>query len=370
MIKQLRLSLLLPAVLLAAACQQNEASPAPVQAVHVATISATPATGYAARSSYTGRVEARLDSRLGFEIGGLLADVAVDEGDTVSQGAKLARLDSARLEARRAEAAAALEQVNADLALAEATFKRTEEAFDYQGVSQQQLDESRQQLASLEAAQAVATARLASIDVDIDKATLRAPFDGVVVARAADPGAVMAPGESLIALQSSAALEARIGVSPTALPGLATGERYALSVNDRPLEAELKTIVPRRDEATRTVDVIFTVDAGSQGVRPGDLARLDLETFVDTAGYWVPVGALIEGPRGLWQSLVAEERGDGHVLVKHTLEVLHANEQQVYVRGTLAPGDLLVSEGTHRVVAGQTVVVDSTSRLAQADGDD
>ena len=58
------------------------------------------------------------------------------------------------------------------------------------------------------------------------------------------------------------------------------------------------------------------------------------------------------------------------MLVKHTLEVLHADESRAYVRGTLAPGDLLVSEGTHRVVAGQRVDVGGESRLATAAGSD
>ena len=80
----------------------------------------------------------------------------------------------------------------------------------------------------------------------------------------------------------------------------------------------------------------------------------------------MPVAALTEGPRGLWQSLVAEASGQQHILGKRTLEVLYADEDRAYVRGTLLPGDLLVSEGTHRVVAGQVVTVGDSARLASA----
>ena len=370
MIKQLRLLALILTAFSLAACGEDQPSAAPAQAVRVATVPATVDTGYQAESSYTGRVEARLDSQLGFEIGGLLADVAVDEGSVVSKGAALARLDTARLDAQRAEARAAVDQVRAELDLATATLARTEEAFAYKGVSQQALDESRQQVAALEAAAGVAAARLDRIEVDIAKATLRAPFAGTVVRRVSDPGAVMGPGQTLIALQSTEQPEARIGVSPDAAQALVVGEAYTLGINDRPVEARLKTILPRRDEATRTLDVIFTLDDSASGVRPGDLARLDIERYVSMPGYWVPVSALIEGPRGLWQSLVAEAADDGYVLVKHTLEILHADERRAYVRGTLESGDLLVSEGTHRVVAGQRVELGSDSRLATAAGAD
>ena len=186
-----------------------------------------------------------------------------------------------------------------------------------------------------------------------------------------DPGAVVAAGQALFALQSTEAPEARIGVSPEASASLVAGETYTLRVDDRPVAATLRTVVPRRDEQTRTLDAIFDVDAAAPGVHPGDLARLDVERFVAAPGFWVPVAALTEGPRGLWQSLVAEANGQNHVLTRRTLEVLYADESRAYVRGTLLPGDLLVSEGTHRVVAGQVVTVDDVSRLASAEsGDD
>lgn len=366
MIRQLRLFLVFLPLAAIAACTQNEASEAPAQAVRVATVAAMADLGYAASSSYTGRIEARLESQAGFEIGGLLKDVAAEEGDTVTRGVPLAHLDTARLEARQAEANAALAEVRATLELATATLARTEEAFAYKGVSRQQLDEARQQVAALGASEGVAAARLDRIRVDIGKATLRAPYAGTIVRRFDDPGAVVAAGQALFALQSAESPEARIGVSPEASASLVAGETYTLRVNGRPVGATLKTVVPRRDEQTRTLDAIFVIDDAAQGVHPGDLARLDVERFVATPGFWVPVAALTEGPRGLWQSLVAERDGQQHVLTRRTLEVLYADEARAYVRGTLLPGDLLVSEGTHRVVAGQVVTVEDASRLASA----
>ena len=367
MVKGLRILIALIPFTGLVACSTPDTAVENSRAVRVATTTAEADSGYEMVSSYSGRVEARLDSRLGFEIGGLLTEVYVDEGDTVARGDALARLDTARLEAERVEAVAALAQVRADRDLAVTTFERIEAAFAHNGISRQQLDEARQRMAALEASARVAAARVERIEVDIEKATLRAPFAGTVVSRSSDPGVVLSAGEPLIGVQSSHALEARIGVSPDAAAGMVIGDAYTLSIDGRKVPATLKTIVPRRDEATRTLDTIFTLADTATGVRPGDLALIDVRRYVRAAGFWLPVAALVEGPRGLWQGLVAEAEAERYVLAKRTLELIHADEDRVYVRGALVPGELVVSEGTHRVVAGQAVIVDAGSRLARAE---
>ena len=355
----------LAAAALLAGCGPDEAPREAPPLKQVATIAVSESSGYDQLSSYTGRVEALLDSALGFEVGGLLSAVSADEGRRVSKGEVLARLDTARLQARRAEAAAALDSVRADLKLAESTLARTQDAFSYKGVSQQQLDEARQQVTSLEASERVAAARLDSIDVDLAKAELRAPFDGVVTGRFADPGVVLNPGQPVMQLQSDRPPEVRIGVAPAVAAELAAGDSYELLINGRKWPASLKTVVPRRDARTRTVDALFELADSSSLVRPGDLARLDTTTRIDTPGFWVPLTALIEGPRGLWQVLVAEAQapadGVDYRLVTRTLEVLYADGNRAYVRGTLAAGDLLVSDGLDRVVQGQAVKLSGVS---------
>ncbi|MEO1370275.1 MAG: biotin/lipoyl-binding protein, partial [Acidobacteriota bacterium] len=84
--------------------------------------------GYDVERSFTGRVEARRSSHLGFELGGRLTAVTVEEGDRVRRGQVLARLDTDRLEARRRSAAAQLEQATAEMTLAELTRGRVGEA--------------------------------------------------------------------------------------------------------------------------------------------------------------------------------------------------------------------------------------------------
>lgn len=357
------------------ACGQAElAADVEPTPAYVDTLAVSPSAGYESVSSYTGRVEASLNSALAFEIGGTIAEVTAEEGDRVTQRQILARLDTARLAAQRAEASAGLARVDAELALANSTLVRVADAFSYQGVSRQELDEAEQQVSALAASQAVAQANLDRIDVDIDKATLRAAFDGTITQRYNDPGAVIAAGIPLVQLQSSSNLEVRIGVSPSAANALAVGDAHELSINGKPVVGVLRAVLDERDEITRTVDALFIIEDAGYGVRPGDTASLETTTWNDAPGYWLPLSSLVEGSRGLWQALVADSDGSqGYVLTGHVLEVLYADSDRAYVRGTLEAGDLIVRSGTQRVVAGQVVRLDEsgkTEHIALAGDDD
>ena len=79
------------------------------------------AGGYTIRREFIGRVEATRQSQVGFELPGQLNRLAVDEGDEVAKGDLLAQLDTARLEARLAEAKAALRQSLSARDLADST---------------------------------------------------------------------------------------------------------------------------------------------------------------------------------------------------------------------------------------------------------
>ncbi len=365
-----RLQIAALSVLLAlAGCSDagSDGDPEPDKALLVPVATVAPAGGYVVRREFAGRVEAARDSAVGFEIGGMLATVLVDEGDGVAAGEPLARLDTARLEARQAEAEAALAQAEATLALAQTTLARTGEALEFRGVSRQEYDQAvRAERAARSALQA-AGARLDSVRVDLDKSVLRAPFDATVSRRAADEGEVLAAGQVLLELQEGTALRVRIGVAGDMLDAIRARNEHLLRVDGREITARLRTILPLRDAATRTVDAIFEL-GGEQRVLPGDLARLALELPVETPGFWVPLGALAEGERGVWTHYVAVPLAAGdsvvkssqeatHVIEARPVEVLHEQADRVYVRGAIDGGERVVVEGLHRIVPGQRVRV-------------
>ena len=341
--------------------------------VHVAAVKTQ--AEYAIEREYVGRVEARRQAQVGFELGGELAAVAVDEGDRVSAGAVLARLDTARLEARRAEARAALDQAESAREFAERSRERNQAAADFDGISAQELDLAVDRANAAGAGLAAAEARLATIDVDLAKSSLRAPFAAVVVRRRLDEGQIVAAGQPVLDLQELAPPDVRVGVAGELSRQLREGDVRTLRFDTHEAEATVRAVLPVRDPATRTVDVIFSLE--DSDALPGDLARLVLEQSVLEEGLWLPVSALAEGSRGLWTTYVAipiedgpiENSGATHYLEPRPVEVLYERADTVFVRGALADGELFVTGGLPRVVPNQQVRVEMKVAAGDAEVD-
>ena len=349
---------------------ENSAAEAP-NALLVSPFTLSASAQYAAEARYSGQVEAARESALGFELGGELAAVSVDEGDTVAAGTVLARLDQDRLQTVLGDARAAASQAEAQLKLAATTYERVANARSFDGVSTQEVDQAEERLKSAESAVAATRVRVARARVDLEQATLRAPYDGTVVARRADEGQIVAPGQTVIELQEAAALEVRLAVAGDALEALQTGTAVSLTVDSQPVAATVKAIIARRNLRTRAVEVILTLDEGA-AARVGDIAELAFARTYNEAGFWVPLAALTEGARGVWNVLAivpADDRlsseqqratGATHMLENRPVELIHQTEEAVYIRGAIAAGERIVAEGLHRVVRGQGVRVDPT----------
>jgi len=324
---------------------------------------------YEVATRYAGRVVSRRTSELGFERGGRLVALAADEGDRVEAGQVLARLDVRELEARRRELAAQVEaararvgEIDSRLALARVTTARRRELLEREAISAQLFDESRyaeQALAAqIEAARAdIAAAESArsSVDVALDLSLLKAPYAGSIVARAADEGTVVTPGQRILTLVEDGILELRVGLPPEAARSLAPGQEHPIEIHGRVHPARLDALLETVETDTRTVTAVFRFLAQPAGVRDGELARVSLASETRTRGFWLPITALAESRRGLWSAYALAPGEEGPRVERRELEVLHAESDRVFVRGTLRDGEEVVAAGLHRLVPGQRV---------------
>ena len=325
---------------------------------------------FARNTRFVGRVEAARSSDLGFELAGTLLAAHVDEGNAVEKGDLLAELDTARLNARSAELEAAKEEAKAAVQLAEVTFERMKSLVKRKAISRQALDEALQNRDSTRAAVRRTEAQLHSVDVDLSKSKLTAPFAGTISARLLDEGAIVTPGKPLFRILETANMEIRAGLSATAASGLELGQTVDVQTRDsRSLPVVVERILPQRHPDTRTVDVIFR--SSGSGLRDGDLISIPINTPVQTEGFWLPRMALIGSTRGLWSCYVAERANDEtrpgmRRVEKRELEILHQEGDRVFVKGGLREGDHVITSGVHRLVVGQ-FVLDTTGTLARSE---
>ena len=393
----------------------NSENPLPVE-----TTVAEQARSYEVSRTYTGEIASVQASELGFERSGQLVELLVPEGAQVQADAALARLDVRNLqtqrlqiEAEKARANAQLMELEAgarseDIAAASAAVRDLEQQIELQrtqrsrreylyergaiaketldeyrfneGALQARLDQSRSQLEELQngtrpeqiSAQAALIqqldARLADLDVNLAKSTIRAPFSGTVSEHKVDTGTVVNAGQAVLRLVENTTAEARIGIPASAVDKLNIGGERTVTVDGANYTATVVSILPEVDSQTRTQTVVLELEPrATERVNPGQTVRLNLSDRIASKGFWLPTEALTQGIRGLWTCYVLEEdertseegREMAYVVQPQSVEVIHQEGDRAFVTGTLQPNDEVVSSGAHRLVPGQRVTLAS-----------
>ncbi len=310
------------------------------------------------REVYVGQIEAARANRVAFELSGTIAEVLVDEDDTVLEGDAIARLDTAMLDASRAALVAERAALDAEVELARLTMNRREEFNRLGYTSAQTYDEARLEHDRSNARRRQVVAAIRMVDVDLRKSVLRAPFDGRVTVRHLDDGAIVTPGAAVLDLIEDSRPQLRVGVPEDVAADLGVGEVLAADTSTGPARGTVTAIRADIDPRTRTRIVLLDLDA--RDVVFGSTAEVLFPRPLAIAGFWIPMTALRESGRGLWSVLSVESGRDPLVVGSESVEVLFLDGERAFVRGTLADGMEIVAGGTHRLVPGSEV-----TRLAE-----
>ena len=276
----------------------------------------------------TGYVTARRQATVSAQITGTLAEVLIEEGDRVEAGQVLARLESTaqaatlgQARAQVAQARAHVGQFDAQLKQARRDLKRQQDLVGRKLVSEQATETASTQVASLNAqlvAQQrnvdLAEAQLRSAQVQMDYTTVRAPFAGVIIAKAAQVGEIVSPlsagggftrtGVGTIVDMDSLEIEVDVNESyinrvRAAAPAQAVLDAYS----DWTIPARVIAIIPTADRGKATVKVRIGLEQKDPRILPDMGARVSfLDEVRATAadappppkGVLVPAGAIVQ----------------------------------------------------------------------------
>lgn len=220
-----------------------------------------------------------------------------------------------------------------------------------------------EQIAAQQAIVEQLSAQIADLDITIAKSSLKAPFSGTVGLRYWDEGTVVETGSPVIRLVGDSQLEVKIGVPTDVAADLASRSQQVVEIGGKTYPATVKSILPEVDPATRTRTVVLQLET-TANVSPQQIARLQITQTLATEGYWLPVTALVKSDRGLWSCYAVVAKSNDSSLIPNTtsyqverriVEVLETDGERVLVRGTLQPGDVIITDGTQRLVPGQLV---------------
>ena len=220
----------------------------------------------------TGTVQATLAAQLSSQVMGTITRVNVHEGDRVRRGEVLVSIDEAQQQAAFSGAKAGLQAsqqsiaaADADYALAESTMKRYQMLYDKRSVSPQEYDEMKTRLAAAQARRDAAHAGATQAEAGVSQAgtamsftKVRAPFDGIVIAKLAEPGAMAAPGVPLLTIEDPIRFRLEVQVDESRIGAVKLSESVPVvidSLGDQRITGKVIQIVPAADPSSRTFTV-------------------------------------------------------------------------------------------------------------------
>lgn len=279
------------------------------------------AAGSASVLDATGYVVARRMATVSAKVTGRVREVLIEEGQKVEDGQVLARLDPVDAEAQRALSASQLAAsesqiatVRAQLKEAEANASRLSTLVAQRLVSRAQFDQAvasrdalRAQLATAQRNAEVARDGLRIADNSVDNTIVRAPFAGVVIAKAAQPGEIVSPlsagggftrtGIGTIVDMDSLEVEVEVGEAfiGRVKPGMRT-EAVLNAYQDWKIPGKVIAIIPAADRGKATVKVRVGLDAkGDARIVPDMGARVSFLEDARPAQAEAKPGVLVPG---------------------------------------------------------------------------
>ena len=215
------------------------------------------------------------------EIAGKVTGIYFKEGQDVKAGQTLVRLDDSVLKATLDSAS-----VNRDLTLTK--YKRAEALLQANGMSQQDRDTAYADWQSAEAAVRLAKAQL-------NKAYLKAPFNGTAGLRQISMGAYIQPGTAIVNLEDVSRLKIQFNIPQTDASKIRSSETFSITTDefpDRQFFGRIYAVNPRIDESSRSLAVRGIIDNKDRLLRPGLFAQVSIATGRPEKALFIPEAAV------------------------------------------------------------------------------
>jgi membrane fusion protein (multidrug efflux system) len=297
---------------------------------------------YATKVTATGEIRPRETVDISPEVARKLVKVHVEDGQRVEAGALLFELDRADIDAE-------LARLRVESKYSRAALSRFEALASSGSVSQDDRDKSRLRLDD-------AQARLATLEVQLARTKITAPFSGTFGFRTVSVGAWVTPGQNLGRLTDLSTLLVDFRLPERYATDIANGTsvKFTVDASQTPYTAEVIAIDPAIDKTSRSVVVrakIASLQGPVPGLLPGMFATVEVP-LTSRETLFVPSIAVIPSPTG---ARVFIEEGGKAKAVEVTLGAREA--ARVEIAKGLAPGARVIVTNLLRVRAGAPVAV-------------
>ena len=343
------------------ACSKKEPLPEPVRAVKLLTVGEGQIE---AAQEFAGDVRARVESRLGFRVGGKIIKREVELGQRVKAGQVLARLDARdyQLSAEAARAQVTSAATQRDLAQANVQRFRALRAQNF--ISAAEMERYEANLKATQASLDQAKAQLSSQSNQENYTQLLADVDGVVTSVDAEPGQVVAAGTPVVRIAQDGARDAVFAVPEDRRASIRIGQGVQVrpwSDENQVVQGLVREVAASADTATRT----YQIKAALQGADVpalGSTVRIlpqGMNAGNAAAGGVIklPTTALRQNGGGGQGTAVWLFDPATSTVQLHSVEVATADGNEAVIAAGLKPGMQVVATGVHVLNPGQKVTV-------------
>ena len=313
------------------------------QSAKPVTIVSATSSSYQATRKYVGTLEPWVEAKVGPQFVSAYVDtVLVRPGAKVAHGDVLATLDCRNANAQSqavAMAASALEKRQKFLADESA---RLSSLLDGGFVSENRVQETASQSEAEQARLLEEKAKLLGTSLEVNDCILRAPFDGDVGRRAADPGAFVHPGDEIVTVVDRSTVRLVAAVPENDFGVVAPGNKAHVHffANDETIDASVSRRAPAADAHTRTVHVEIDIPDPNRTVPVYTTGEVTMSVGKPIPATRVPLR--VADIRGKKATIFVVE---GDVARKKTFKYLGETGGDVFLDTSLAPGTQVVAEG-------------------------
>ncbi|MBP1878955.1 efflux RND transporter periplasmic adaptor subunit [Agrobacterium rubi] len=328
----------------------------PIRNVQVVTVKAL---DVAAPIATTGQISARVQSDLSFRVSGQITQRLVDVGQRVKAGQVLARIDPQEQQADLQVAIAGLESAQAQQTQAQQAFDRQQNLLATGVTTRAALDSAQESLLTARGSADSAQAQVDTARDSLGQTELKADADGVITARNAEVGQVAQAAQTVFTLAHDGPRDAVINADESLLLGgeIQNDVEVRMLSGGAPIKATVREVSPTIDTTTGTIRVKLSLDP-SADVRLGS-------PVVATAHYkpvktielpWSTI-ASASGKPAVW---IVDPK-DRTVSLRQIEVATYANER-LSVRSGLLEGEIVVSNGTKFLTAGEVVAYEGAAQ--------
>lgn len=330
------MSLIVGTSLALSACSggKEEAAPAAADKVYPVTMTVVRPASTSALITAAGTVRYRYETPLGFTTAGKIASIRFQEGDRVMPGALIAALDATQVGAN-------LESARAEQQRAQAELGRFQQLFEKGWVTRAQLERA-------EATARAASAQVSTAGFASGTARILAPSGGVILARTAEPGQVVAAGTQVVVLgETSGGMVLRAPMIDSDIARLSPGMPVTVRLSAVPggeIEGVISEIDARANPSSGAFEVTIALPA-NPALRSGQIGTAEFRVAAapDAAGLAVPASAVFN---------VRADEGFVYLLDPKTsrvraraVQIGRIDDKELVITGGLRPGDRIVTSG-------------------------